>query len=169
MTTKRALAPVVDDTSRILILGTLSGDDSLRHQRYYDNRTNDFWTLLSDIFGTAAGHSYPQRLTFLASHRVALWDVLESAERVGSTDRAIANAQPNSFGDLFATYPTLRRVAFNGTKAATFWRRYVPGQPVVPHDELVTGTLPSSSNTPGLYVLPYDQKLIQWAHFLSDT
>jgi len=167
MSTKHGLGPILDEKSRALILGTLPGDESLRQQRYYSNPSNQFWTLLSGVFGVSPGLSYAQRLEFLAHHGVALWDVLQSAERAGSSDSAIAEARPNDFSELFATFPALRRVGFNGTRAESLWRTHVRAQTHVPHGSLVTVTLPSSSGTPGRNVLSYDEKLVRWRAFLS--
>jgi TDG/mug DNA glycosylase family protein len=166
MSTKHGLRPVVDEKSRALILGTLPGDESLRQQRYYSNPNNQFWTLLSDVFGVSPGPSYAERLGFLTDHGVALWDVLQSAHRAGSSDSAITDPRPNDFGDLFATFPALRRVGFNGTRAESLWRKYVRAQTNVPHESLVTVTLPSSSGSPGRNVLAYDEKLVRWKAFL---
>jgi double-stranded uracil-DNA glycosylase len=166
MTTKHALRPVVDENSRFLILGTLPGDESLRQQRYYSDPRNRFWSLLSSVFGVPAGESYQQRLEFLAAHRVALWDVLQSAERAGSSDQAITKPQPNDFGELFSKFPALRRIAFNGTKAESLWRTYIRVTTDVPHESLMTKILPSSSGSPGRHVLPFDEKLRRWREFL---
>jgi hypoxanthine-DNA glycosylase len=167
MSTKHGLGPIVDAKSRALILGTLPGDESLRQQRYYSDPSNRFWNLLSDIFGESPGFGYAERLGFLGEHGVALWDVLQSARRPGSSDTAIADPRPNDFGELFATFSDLRRVGFNGTRAESLWRRYVRTQADVPHASLVTATLPSSSGTPGRNVLSYDEKLIRWRAFLA--
>lgn len=78
MTIKRGLAPVVDANSRVLILGTLPGVASIRHEQYCADSRNRFWSLLASAFGAPAGTSYPERLRFLTTHRVALWDVLEA-------------------------------------------------------------------------------------------
>lgn len=166
MAVKLGLLPVVDDGSRVLILGTLPGEESLRQQRYYSDPSNQFWSLLSSVFGAPTGRTYPERLAFLASHAVALWDVLESAERVGSSDAAIKKPQPNDFGELFGRFPTLRRVAFNGTKAEALWRRYIRPKTDVPHESLITNVLPSSSGTPGRHVLPFEEKVSHWREFL---
>ena len=163
---KRGLHPVVDQKSRVLILGSLPGDESLRQQRYYSDPSNKFWRLLSDVFGEASGHSYTERLTFLANQGVALWDVLRSAERVGSSDSKITNPSPNDFRALFTDFTRLRRVGFNGTKAEDFWRKYIRAQAEVPHKSIVTAVLPSSSGSPGRYVIPYEQKLARWKKFL---
>lgn len=167
MSTKHGLGPVVDGKSRAIILGTLPGDESLRQQRYYANPSNQFWTLLSGVFGVSPGRTYAERLEFLADHGVAIWDVLEDAQRAGSSDSAIADSRPNDFAELFASFPALRRVGFNGTRAASLWRTHVRMQTGVPHASLVTVTLPSSSRTPGRNVLSYDEKLVRWKAFLS--
>jgi hypoxanthine-DNA glycosylase len=169
MTTKQGLPPLIDQKSRVLILGTLPGDQSLRQQQYYADPSNQFWALLAGAFDTPVGNTYPERLEFLATHRVALWDVLKSAERSGSTDKAITNAKPNDFDDLFIHFPGVQRVAFNGTKAATLWRKYIRPGTGVPLDSLTTKALPSSSATPGRHVLPFDEKIVRWRQFVRRT
>lgn len=166
---KHGLAPVMDENSRIVILGTLPGDESLRQQQYYADPSNQFWDLLAGAFGAPVGKNYEERLTFLADRGVALWDVLEHAERAGSTDSAITDPKPNNFDDLFAEFPGLVRVAFNGTKAEGLWRSHVGRRTGVPHASLTRQTLPSSSGTPGRYVLPFDDKVIRWREFLRPS
>jgi double-stranded uracil-DNA glycosylase len=166
MTTKHGLAPVIDGNSRVLILGTLPGAESLRQRRYYSDRRNQFWALLGNVFGASAGSTYVERLEFLASHGIALWDVLRSAEREGSSDAAIVQPEPNAFGELFDRFPALRRVAFNGTKAESLWLTHIIPRSDVPHGSLVTKRLPSSSGSPGRYVLPFEEKLACWSAFL---
>src|SRR3954464_11650666 len=94
---KLGLPPVADENSRVLVLGSLPGDESLRLQQYYANPSNQFWSLLEGVFGAPVGSDYDERLRFLANHRVALWDVLQSAERRGSGDDAITRERPNDF------------------------------------------------------------------------
>lgn len=166
MTAKHGFAPVVDQNSRTLILGTLPGEESLRQQQYYSDPGNQFWSLLADVFGAPVGASYSERLAFLAKHGVAVWDVLASAERAGSSDGTIREPQPNDFRELFDGFPRLRRVAFNGTTAQALWRKHVRSRTGVPHDSLVTTVLPSSSRSPGRHVLPFEEKLLRWMEFL---
>lgn len=165
MTARRGLDPIVHDTSRVLILGTLPGEESLRLQRYYSHGRNDFWTILSRVYREAIGDDYDERLTFLRRHGVALWDVLHSAERAGSTDRAIKAPVANDFTTFFADYPNLRAVGLNGTKAADFYRRLVAKQPGVP-PALRRVLLPSTSPAAGRYVATLDEKVAQWKAFL---
>jgi G:T/U-mismatch repair DNA glycosylase len=52
---KYCLDPVVTDASRVLILGTLPGDESLRMQQYYANSRNQFWSILGAAFDVVIG------------------------------------------------------------------------------------------------------------------
>ena len=53
----------------------------------------------------------------MRAHRVALWDVIGSARRAGSTDAAILDIEGNDLAGLIATLPDLRAIAFNGGTA----------------------------------------------------
>src|SRR3954464_7251471 len=118
---KLGLPPVADENSRVLVLGSLPGDESLRLQQYYANPSNQFWSLLAGVFGAPVGSSYEPRLAYLQARGIALWDVLQSADRRGSGDNAIRRERANDFVALFTEFPDLRRVAFNGTKAGALW------------------------------------------------
>lgn len=166
MTTKHALPPVVDEKSSIVILGTLPGDESLRLQQYYANPNNQFWRLLSEIYGAPVGTTYPERLQFLVARRLAVWDVLARAQRVGSADSAIRNAKPNDFSGFLTAFPRLGRVAFNGTSAARLWERHIASSTGVPERGLTASTLPSSSGAPGRHVLRFDEKVARWREVL---
>jgi len=163
---KSGLSPVVDDDARFLILGTLPGDRSLAEQRYYSDPRNQFWRLLAMALDSPCGETYEDRLSFLANQRIAIWDVLESATRPGSTDRAITQPKPNEFGQLFRRFPRLRRVGFNGTSAATLWRRHVTLNLGILDPPLTTRVLPSSSGVPGRHVLSPAAKAAAWRAWL---
>lgn len=163
---KRGLDPMVDAASRVLILGTMPGVESLRRQEYYAYGRNQLWEILSRIYGAPAGSAYGERVSFLRRHGIALWDVLQSAERQGSLDSEIKAPVANDFASLFATYPKLERVGLNGTKAEALYRRFVAGQPGVPEASRVAA-LPSTSPTAGKHVLSLDEKIARWKSFLT--
>ncbi len=159
--TKIGLDPVVDASSRVLILGTLPGDESLRRQRYYSHGRNDFWTILSRVYGEVIGADYGERLTFLRRHGIALWDVLASADRPGSLDSDIKEPVVNDFGAFFADYPNIERVGLNGTKADELFGRLVAKRFLLP-SSLQIARLPSSSPTAGKHVCSLDEKVARW-------
>lgn len=114
----------MDAATRILVLGSLPGDASLRAAQYYANPRNQFWRLMEPVVAAPLLElPYEARLATLLSAGVGLWDVIRSANRSGSLDADIRDHQPNALADLVATLPSLRAVAFNGGKAATLGRR----------------------------------------------
>lgn len=118
---KKGLAPIIDKSTRILILGSLPSDESIRKQQYYGNPVNDFWRLISEIIGEdITPLDYSTRIGKLQKHGIGLWDVLFASERDGSMDSNIKNEEINDFSNLKNVAPNLRLVCFNGKKAGEF-------------------------------------------------
>ena len=117
MKKKQGLAPVVGDNAKFLILGSLPGDESLRRQEYYGNPKNMFWKVIGNVLGEAAPSSYPEKLAFLKGHGIALWDVLQAADREGSLDANIQNEEFNDLEGLLQEHPSISVIALNGGKA----------------------------------------------------
>jgi hypoxanthine-DNA glycosylase len=117
--------PVVDEHAGVLILGSFPSAQSLAAGQYYANPRNAFWAIAGELFGFDAAAPYDARLAALRSQGVALWDVLRACRRVGSADSAIdpKTLVVNDFGELFARYPAITRVYFNGAKSAELYRR----------------------------------------------
>ena len=152
--------PVADADTRLLILGSLPGDASLRAARYYAHPRNAFWRLLGGVLGEDLDTlAYEARLERLKARRIGLWDVIASAERSGSLDAAIRSPQAADLRGLVAGLPELRAVAFNGGLAARLGRRILED-----HADLVLLDLPSSSPA---HARPLAEKAARWAA-LSD-
>lgn len=156
MTLKRAFDPVVDARTRLLILGSLPGDASLKAGQYYGHPQNGFWRLMGGVIATdLVALPYAERLQALKAAGVGLWDVIARAERRGSLDRAIRKAEAADLNRLIADLPALRAVAFNGATAARIGRRSLT-LPMAP--ELID--LPSSSPA---FTRPLAEKADAWA------
>lgn len=157
---KANLPPVVDDHTRLLILGSLPGDASLRAAQYYAHPRNGFWPLIGGVVGEdLVALPYEQRLARLLEHRVGLWDVIASAERAGSLDAAIRSPEAADLRGLAAALPRLRAVGFNGGLAARLGRRVLE-----PLTDVVLIDLPSSSPA---HVRPLAEKAAAWAPLRS--
>ncbi|HXH15775.1 MAG TPA: DNA-deoxyinosine glycosylase [Sphingomonas sp.] len=118
MTLKHSFPPVADDNARVLVLGSLPGDRSLAAQRYYAHPQNQFWRLMSPVVGhDLVALAYDDRLAVLRKRSIALWDVIGSASRAGSSDAAIVDIEGNDIAALAARLPLLRAIAFNGGTA----------------------------------------------------
>ena len=112
---KIGLSPVVDSRTRVLVLGSLPSDLSIEKQEYYGNKSNDFWRIVSFVFGVdLVKLDYSEKIEFLLSRGIGLWDVFESSEREGSMDKDMRENCLNDFSRLVELCPKLERVCFNG-------------------------------------------------------
>jgi TDG/mug DNA glycosylase family protein len=152
---KTSFAPLVDEDTRILILGSLPGEQSFLLSQYYGNPRNQFWTLLGEVLGRPFPHAYEDRLAMLRQAGVGLWDVVKSATRTGSLDANIRGHEANALAALTLRTPALRAIAFNGATSSKIGRRELGegrGQDLI--------TLPSSS--PAL-TMAFERKLAAWS------
>ena len=80
-------APVADENSRVLILGTVPSVESLRTGFYYAHPRNAFWPVMAEVLGAPVPETVEEKRALLTGHRVALWDVARSCVRPGSRRR----------------------------------------------------------------------------------
>jgi hypoxanthine-DNA glycosylase len=152
---KRSFPAVVDERTRLLVLGSLPGEESLARSQYYANPRNHFWRLIGAVIGAdLAAMAYDDRLAALLEARVGLWDTVGSATRRGSLDGAIRLNSANHLPTLVDTLPELRAVGFNGGKSAALGVPQLSGRP-----DLALIPLPSSSPA---YTRPFEEKLAEW-------
>jgi hypoxanthine-DNA glycosylase len=152
---KRSFPPVVDAQARVLVLGTLPGEESLRRGEYYAHPRNLFWPIIFALFGESPALSYAERLAFLTAHRIAAWDVCEIGERERSADTTIRLERPNATDRLLDEHPLIRAVAFNGTTARRLYDRHFARRPT-----LTYLALPSTS--PAHATIDFSAKLARW-------
>ena len=153
---KRAFDPVVDARTRLLILGSLPGDASLKAAEYYAHPQNGFWRLVAGVIGVdLAALPYGERLVALRAAGVGLWDVIASAERPGSLDAAIRSPEAADLLGLVESLPALKAVAFNGATSAKLGRRILGGL-----KGLSLIDLPSSS---AAHARPLSEKAAVWS------
>jgi hypoxanthine-DNA glycosylase len=118
------LAPVVFADTRLVVLGSFPGAASLAAQQYYGHPRNQFWPILSALWGVdLLPLPYTQRLAALRGHGVGLWDVYGACRRAGSLDSAIRDAQANDLAALLVHAPGLHAVAHNGGESARAMQR----------------------------------------------
>ncbi len=103
---KRCFPPVVDDRTRLLLLGSLPGEESLARGQYYANPRNQFWRLIGAVIERdLVGLDYEARLESLLAAGVGLWDTVAEANRTGSLDTAIRGHQANDLQSLADSLP----------------------------------------------------------------
>lgn len=157
----KSFPPVVGSRTRILILGSMPGEASLRAGEYYAYPHNQFWRIIFDVFeGGRTPENYQDKKAVILRRGLGLWDTLASCERTGSLDGAISQPFPNDLPALFSQYPAIDRLIFNGTAAFKFYKQAF-GRPDKPYF-----LLPSTS--PAHASRRYDQKLALWKEALTE-
>ncbi len=151
----QGLAPVWAPHARLLVLGSFPSVASLQAQQYYAHPRNQFWPLLSAVWGlsTLPSAPYPERVAQALAHGVAIWDVYATCIRPGSLDSAIREAQLNDLAGLVQRSPGLRLIVHNGGESARHRRiTEALGLPVM--------SLPSTS--PANASWSFERKLAAW-------
>ncbi|HLF11052.1 MAG TPA: DNA-deoxyinosine glycosylase [Gammaproteobacteria bacterium] len=165
----RGFPPIGDPRARILILGSLPGEKSIKMSQYYAHAQNGFWKIMGVLFDAEPALPYAARLERLIVHRVAVWDVLAAGERAGSLDSEIVTASivVNDFEAFFGRHRAVRLICFNGAKAAQLYRRNV--LPVLEPEfaALDTRVLPSTS--PANASIRFEDKLARWSSALTSV
>ena len=159
----RGFAPVAGRDAEILILGSMPGQESLRQGRYYAFKHNAFWRIVVELLRLNTGATYRERIRALHASRIALWDVLESCERNGSSDTMIENEIANDFPNFFRYHPKIAQVFFNGAKAEACFKRHVAKK--LEAHVLNYRRLPSTS--PAHASLSFERKLRAWRVILA--
>jgi TDG/mug DNA glycosylase family protein len=153
----QSFPPEIDHTCKVLVLGSMPGVVSLQNQQYYAQPHNQFWPIIFAVIGVHLPLNYDQRLRLIRSVGIALWDVIASCDRQGSLDKDITQIIPNDLSALLNHYPSIKLVAFNGTKAKQVFRCHVH---LDSHPGLDFLTLPSTSPA---HTKPFNEKLKDWS------
>ena len=160
----QGLPPLLGVHTRLLVLGSFPGVASLRVQQYYGHPQNQFWkimaTLLSPNAAEVLAASYADRVQWLLSQGVGLWDVYAVCEREGSLDAHIQNTHINDLQSLRWRCPALMAIAHNGGESFKQAKRTrALGLPV--------HRLPSTS--PAHASWTFERKLDAWREVFQGT
>ncbi len=133
------IAPVYDERSQILILGSFPSVKSRESGFYYGHPQNRFWKLLAFLFEQELPTSNEQKHQFLLQNRIALWDVIASCEIEGSSDSSITEVKANDIQPILEG-ATIKAIFTNGKKADSLYSKYI-----FPKSQRPATCLPSSS------------------------
>ena len=116
-------APIWDENSRILILGSFPSVRSRADNFYYGHPQNRFWKVLAGLYAEPIPQTIEEKKAFLLRRGIALWDVISSCEIENSSDVSIRNAEINDLSTIFAR-ADIRAVYTNGKAADKLYRKY---------------------------------------------
>ena len=135
--------PIFDKNSKILILGSFPSVISRESNFYYSNSRNRFWQMLARILNTTVPESIDEKINFLLSHHIAIYDAAVSCEIEGSSDAKMSKIVPVNLKPIFEE-ANIKQVYANGGKAYEICKKYL-------EDEIIKATknevikLPSTS------------------------
>jgi len=118
------LAPVCDDHSRVLVLGTMPSPASRAVNFYYGNPRNRFWRVLAALWDEPVPEANEGRRALCLAHRIALWDVLASCDIVGASDASIEEPVPNDLSLVLDSAP-IETIFCTGSTAARLYRQLI--------------------------------------------
>jgi len=155
-----SFAPIEDATTKILILGSMPGKESLKAGQYYAHPRNAFWPIMGDLVGAKPILPYESRIQKLKAAGISVWDVLASCTRLSSLDADIDknSISSNDFQRFLAGHPNITHVFFNGAMAEKCFHQYV--KLTLADRALQYQRLPSTS--PANASTSYQQKLHAW-------
>lgn len=123
-TVEHIFEPVYNESSRILILGSLPSVKSRENHFYYGHPQNRFWKLLAKLCRTAVvPQTIEEKKEFLYRYHIAVWDVIARCDIIGSSDSSIKNVIPNDMHRIIDNAP-IERIYANGGKAYELYMQY---------------------------------------------
>ncbi len=125
--------PVFDKNSRILILGSLPSVKSRENGFYYGHPRNRFWKVLAALLAEPEPGTIPEKQSMLLRNGIAIWDVIESCEIIGSSDSSIKNVVPADLSKILNA-AKIEKICTNGGTAGRLYQKYdlpVTGMPNV--------------------------------------
>lgn len=148
-----SFAPIEDSRSKVLILGTIPGKESLRMNAYYAHPQNAFWRIIFKLYDLPFSTDYQIRTEVLHQNGIALWDVLKACTRKSSLDNDIKLEVPNDLQTFISSHNDISTIFFNGKGAAGYFRKYFPNIILPNH------VLPSTSPA---HAIKWEVKLTEW-------
>lgn len=148
---KHTFEPVYARNSTILILGSFPSVKSRELGFYYGHPQNRFWKVMGSIFENDKNildkSSIETKIDFLKRHQVAVWDVIDECDIIGSSDSSIKNVIPSDIKRII-NESEIKRVFVNGKTAKRLYDKYC-----FEHTKMEAAVLPSTSPANAVYRL----------------
>ena len=115
--------PVFDENSKVLILGTFPSVKSRENQFYYGHPQNRFWKVIAGLTESEVPQTIEEKKKLLLEHGIAIWDVIESCDIIGSSDSSIKNVVSADIERVVAN-SKIQNIYANGGTAKKLYEKY---------------------------------------------
>ena len=124
------LPPIYDESSKVLILGSMPSQKSREVGFYYAHKTNRFWHILEKLFHVNL-NTIEEKKKFLLDNHIALWDVFAFCEINASSDASIKNYQLNDI-DMILKHANIKAIFCTGKKSYdTLIKNFKTNMPII--------------------------------------
>ncbi|MDO4633546.1 MAG: DNA-deoxyinosine glycosylase [Eubacteriales bacterium] len=120
---RHTFAPIYDETSRVLILGSFPSVKSREQQFYYGHPQNRFWKVIAAVCEEEVPQTIEEKRGLLLRNHIAVWDVIAECDIIGSGDSSIKNVIPNDLTEILKN-AQIRQICANGAKADALFKKY---------------------------------------------
>ena len=117
------IPPVYDSDSQILILGSFPSVKSREIGFFYGHPQNRFWKVVAAVFDEEVPQTIEEKKAFLLRNHIAVWDVIQSCDIVGSSDSSIKNVTANDLNIILEAAP-VKAIYVNGKTALKYYQKY---------------------------------------------
>ena len=136
---EHGVEPVFDRDSRILILGSFPSVKSRETSFFYGHPQNRFWRVLAQVLGEEVPQSIDDKKRLLLRNQIALWDVIQKCDIIGSSDSSIKNVEATNLTMILGVCK-IQQIFVNGKTAQKLYHRF--SEPVTGLEAIA---LPSTS------------------------
>lgn len=151
----REFGPEFDKESNILLLGSFPSVKSREQAFFYGHPQNRFWKVLAAVYDSEVPGSVEEKKAFLHANHIALWDVIQSCDIIGSADSSIKNVEVTEL-ELILSQCNIQNIFVNGKTAAKLYHKYSEPKTLIP-----AIILPSTSPANAMYSL--DRLVQEWS------
>ena len=132
--TEIGFAPIYDEQSKVLILGSFPSVKSREISFYYGHKQNRFWKMLCGYFDEEIPTTVEGKKAFLHRNKIALWDIAISCEIKGSSDASIKNAEIADLSEILSV-AKIEKILLNGTLAYDLFMKKYADLPI-PYEKM---------------------------------
>ena len=118
------IPPLYNEASKVLVLGSFPSVKSREGQFFYHHPQNRFWRVISSVFDEPVPNTIEEKRELLLRNRIAVWDVIQSCEIIGSADSSIKNIVANDLSKIMNT-ARISRIISNGSTSHQLYMKHI--------------------------------------------
>lgn len=129
MSRQKGLPPIYNADSEVLILGSFPSEKSRKLKSYYSNESNSFCDIICEHYNESLLTNNSGIEAILLKHHIAVWDMIESCEIVGSSDKKIKDPEYHKASDIqdLLDQSNIKKIIINGRTLDKKYKKYFGG------------------------------------------